>query len=144
MSLSREELLALHASLCDKGREIMRRKNQDYTAGGGCFDNFRHAEVFGVPGETGLLIRVMDKLMRMKSFITNGTLAVKSESVEDAVVDVINYMVLLAGMIQERKLAPVEDPPHREWLAAIATHWSPGLAVEIEERMAALAGQQNG
>ena len=103
--MSRTQLLALHGILCAKGQEIMSAKNQDYTAGGGCFDNFRNAEVLGVPGELGLLIRVMDKLMRMKSFIVNGTLAVQSESVEDAIIDVINYMVLLAGMIKEKEWA---------------------------------------
>lgn len=81
----------------------MRAKNQDYTAGGGPFSNFRHAEALGVAAELGLLIRVMDKLMRMHTFIRNGTLTVKGESVEDAILDVINYMVLLAGMVEEKR-----------------------------------------
>lgn len=98
-----EELLELHRYLCGKGKEIMTNKNHDYTAGGGVFDNFRHAEIFGVPGELGLLMRVMDKLMRLKSFIVLGKLAVEGEPAEDAIVDIINYMVLLAGMLDEKK-----------------------------------------
>lgn len=106
---TREELLALHEELCDRGRRIMQAKNQDYTAGGGVFDNFKNSEVFGVPGELGLLLRVMDKLMRLKSFLVNGILVVKGEGVEDAIIDVINYMVMLDGMIKARR--GMTNPP---------------------------------
>lgn len=101
--MTRERLFALHAELCNKALHIVRAKNQDYTSGGSPFVNFKNAEVFGVPGELGLLIRVMDKLMRIQSFIHNGTLAVKGEPVEDAILDVMNYMILLAGMIEEKR-----------------------------------------
>lgn len=101
--MPRERLLALHKELCSKALALMEWKNTDYTAGGGVFDNFNNAAVFGVSREQGLLIRVMDKLMRVKSFIRNGTLALKNEAVEDSILDVINYMVLLAGMIEENK-----------------------------------------
>jgi hypothetical protein len=46
----------------------------------------------------------MDKFQRIRAFVTTGTLAVKDESVQDAVRDVINYMILLAGLIDERRL----------------------------------------
>lgn len=101
--MSRAQLLALHKELCGKAAALMELKNTDYTAGGGVFENFSNAEIFDVSREQGLLIRVMDKLMRMKSFIRNGTLALKNEAVEDSILDVINYMVLLAGMIEEKK-----------------------------------------
>lgn len=101
--MTRERLFALHTELCDKALSIMRAKNLDYTAGGNPFVNFKNAEVLGVPGELGLLIRVMDKMMRIQSFIRNGALAVKSEPVEDAIIDIMNYMILLAGMIEEKR-----------------------------------------
>jgi hypothetical protein len=37
----------------------------------------------------------------MKAYIDRGELSVKNESVEDAIDDVINYMILLKGMLQE-------------------------------------------
>lgn len=101
--MTRERLFALHTELCGKGLEIMRAKNHDYTAGGSLFSNFRASERRGVPGEMGLLLRVDDKLSRIQTFIQQGTLLVKGEGVEDAIVDVINYMVLLAGMIEEKQ-----------------------------------------
>jgi hypothetical protein len=78
-------------------------KNRDYRgAGDDPFANFRGSEFLGVDPILGILMRCMDKFQRIRSFANTGTLAVKSESFEDAVVDVINYMVLAAGMAQER------------------------------------------
>jgi hypothetical protein len=78
-------------------------KNRDYRgAGDDPFANFRGSEFLGVDPLLGILMRCMDKFQRIRSFATTGTLAVKSESFEDAVVDVINYMVLAAGMAKER------------------------------------------
>ena len=101
MKLTQTELLELHDALSETARDIMRAKNTDYTAGGGVFANFDLSEQLGIPRELGLLLRVQDKLQRLRSFIDSGTLAVKDESATDAVLDIINYMILLAGMIKE-------------------------------------------
>lgn len=102
--MTREELLVLHSETCANARSIMEAKNKDYTSGAtDPFSNFKASEIFEVPGELGLLVRVLDKLKRINSFIKNGTLAVKDEPVDDAIRDVINYMVLLNGMIKDKK-----------------------------------------
>ncbi len=109
--MNRAELFELHKSLCDKGLEIMRAKNQDYAgkSGDSPFQNFERSEVLGIPRELGLLVRVMDKICRIKSFIEAGTLAVKGEPVDDAILDIINYMVLLNGMIEETRIKKLQD-----------------------------------
>ena len=82
----------------------MEAKNQDYAGDGSDpFANFRACEIFGVPAEIGILTRSIDKFKRIESFVNTGTLAVKSESVDDAIEDVINYMILLKGIIKERQ-----------------------------------------
>lgn len=97
------ELLALHESTCAAARDIMRAKNHDYTDGSvDPFANFRTSEILGVPGEVGILIRSLDKFKRIQTFVNKGTLLVKGESVDDAIQDVINYMILLKGMIASR------------------------------------------
>lgn len=105
MKFTKDDLIKLHTTLCAQGCWLMQKKNDDYTAGGTPFANFNYSEVFGVQREIGLLIRVMDKQMRILSFLRKGVLKVKDESVEDSIVDCINYMVLLAGMIEERRLS---------------------------------------
>ncbi len=103
-NLSIDEVLTLHETLCAKGRAIMRAKSNDYCDGhADPFSNFTASEVLGVPGEIGILIRGLDKFKRIQTFINKGTLEVKGESVEDALIDIINYTCLLAGLIESRK-----------------------------------------
>jgi hypothetical protein len=105
--LTPDQLLDLHRVLCGRAQTIMVAKNRDYRgAGDDPFANFRGSEFLGVDPILGILMRCMDKFQRIRSFATTGTLAVKSESFEDAVVDVINYMVLAAGMAKEREALP--------------------------------------
>lgn len=83
--------------------EIMRQKNHDYTSGSSDpLANFRASEALGVPAGIGILIRSMDKFKRIQTFIEQDTLAVKGESVKDAIQDVINYMHLLNFLISEK------------------------------------------
>lgn len=53
--------------------------------------------------ESGMLVRLTDKMSRLSSFAESGKLAVENESFEDTVVDVINYMVLFYAYIKDKK-----------------------------------------
>lgn len=90
--------------LLSKCVDLAQRKNADYTgASDDAFANFRNSEVVGVSVEKGMLVRLMDKISRVKSFIDKGELMVKDESVEDTIMDIINYACLLGGYINETK-----------------------------------------
>ncbi len=100
-----DELLKLHEETCNGARDIMRAKNADYTAGSSDpFANFRASEAVGVPGVLSILVRSLDKFQRIRSFVVRGKLEVKDESVDDAIQDVVNYMILAQGMLRESKL----------------------------------------
>ena len=102
-----DQLLTLHETTCQEARDIMRAKNHDYTAGSGDpFANFRASESLGVPGVVSILVRSIDKFQRIRSFVERGELKVKGESVDDAIRDVVNYMILARGMIQDAVDAP--------------------------------------
>lgn len=73
----------------------MKSKNIDYAAADDPYRNFRRH------GLLGMLVRMDDKMSRLQSFIENGTLAVKDESVEDCLIDLVNYAVLFAGYIKD-------------------------------------------
>jgi hypothetical protein len=94
-----EALLMLHEHLGKEGRKIMAIKNSDYGALGG--DPFRNFQAFGA---FGILIRLSDKLARLRTFIEKAQqgqeLAVKDEKWEDTLIDAINYLVLLDGFIR--------------------------------------------
>lgn len=95
------ELLKLHERLCASGRELMRRKNTDYGANNDAFANFRMASLLRLDPAQGVLLRMQDKMARLVSFLEKGQLAVTEESWSDSIVDLINYSVILAGLLGE-------------------------------------------
>ena len=83
----------------------MLKKNSDYTGGktsNDVFANFRTSELLDVDPITGIMIRVLDKVQRIRSFVNDGELKVENESVYDACEDIINYMILVKAMFIEK------------------------------------------
>lgn len=99
-SLTREKLLHIHKEMCQRSRVILAVKNQDYAQQHDPLKNFKAADFLEVDPGIGLLLRVMDKVSRLHSYWQSGEL--KAESVDDAELDVINYMVLHRGLRYER------------------------------------------
>lgn len=105
--MTRDDLMKIHEELCLKGRELMDKKNRDYAGRGGTepFANFTRVESMGICStESGMLVRLTDKMSRLSSFAESGKLAVENESFEDTIVDVINYMVLFYAYIKNKKI----------------------------------------
>jgi hypothetical protein len=93
-----------HMELTNKARKLMANKNHDYRGGSGDpYANFRSAPQLGITPVQGILLRMNDKMMRVKTFDEKGELQVKDEGLEDALIDIINYAVLIGGLIQEEK-----------------------------------------
>jgi Nucleotide modification associated domain 1 len=109
--MTKAEYLDFHASCMTKMMETTKKKNSDYT--GGSDDPFANFTQIGtliqLPSvvEVGFLTRMSDKFSRIGSFITKGTLLVADESVEDTLIDLANYCILLAGYLRSKKVAPM-------------------------------------
>jgi hypothetical protein len=104
--MNREELLKTHETLCDKSRSLMRKKNADYAGHQGVepFANFTRVESMGIcKTESGMLVRMTDKMSRLSSFMEAGKFEVKDESLEDTILDMINYSVLLYAYVTDKK-----------------------------------------
>jgi len=97
--MNRTALLKLHNDLATEARELMRRKNHDYSGGKNIespFLNFTRVESMGITStEKGFLVRLIDKISRLSTFCEGGTFEVDEESLRDTVLDVINYSILL-------------------------------------------------
>ena len=103
--LTRDELLRFHDKLCKEGRDLMNLKNRDYAGNHGTepFANFTRCEAMGICNtEQGFMVRITDKMSRLSSFLDSGKMHVQDESFKDTVIDVINYMVLLAAYTKEK------------------------------------------
>lgn len=103
--MTKEAYLKFHRECCDRMVEITAKKNADYTGGYPCpFGNFTEVERTGTcETEVGFLVRMSDKFSRIRSFVKIGTLKVKDETVEDTLLDLANYCVLMAGYIRSKK-----------------------------------------
>lgn len=84
-----EELLVFHRKLTEEAHDIMGVKNSDYA--GLDPDPFRAFRMFG---RLGILIRMNDKLARLRTFIERGDFNVQDEGVRDTIRDLINYSVI--------------------------------------------------
>lgn len=106
--MNKPEYMEFHKQFCDDMIEITKKKNADYAGSGDDpFANFRQIghlvqtkdmDVVAI----GFLTRMSDKFSRIGSFISNGELMVKDESVEDTLKDIANYAALFAGYLRDR------------------------------------------
>lgn len=105
--MTKQEYFDFHDDFCRKMIEITRAKNADYTGeSADPFANFSRVEALGICStETGFLTRMTDKFSRISAFVAQGVLQVKDESIEDTLMDLANYSILLAGYIKSRKSA---------------------------------------
>jgi hypothetical protein len=109
--VNKEQYFKFHRECIESMHAITKAKNADYTgATEDPFANFGRVELLGICStEQGFLTRMTDKLCRLTSFVQQGTLQVKDESVTDTLLDLANYCILMAGYIQSKK-GPPENP----------------------------------
>ena len=87
-------------------KDTLRRKSSDYTGGEGSqdpFANFKATQVLDVDPVIGVMVRIMDKIQRVRSFVNDGELKVSNESVYDAFDDMIGYTILAKAMVKEKR-----------------------------------------
>ena len=98
----------------------MLKKNNDYTGGKKATDifaNFNSSKILDIHPVQGLLLRVIDKVQRIRSFTNDKELSVPNETVEDACDDIVNYAILAKAMrLDERakKLPTGEEEARAE------------------------------
>jgi hypothetical protein len=94
---NRDALEATHKSLSSNALSLMMKKNQDYACESDLFRNFRYF------GPLGVLVRLSDKLSRLRTFEERDTFSVTDESLRDTIEDAINYLVIYYCMKTEAK-----------------------------------------
>lgn len=80
------------------------KKQQDYGTNEDPFANVRASEEFGVPAWQGCLIRMNDKVSRLKTFCKKGTLS--NEGVEDSLRDLAVYSLIALVLFREGAASP--------------------------------------
>lgn len=101
------DLLNLHKQTCDKCYGIVQKKNNDYSGGATSKDaltNFKMSTSLGLHPVMGLLLRIQDKMMRIKTFVSDGALKVSDETIDDAFEDMINYAILGKALLMDERI----------------------------------------
>lgn len=107
-----EDLLEFHLAFCHRAYLLCAKKNHDYAGAHGLspYRNFESIEALGIAStESGLLIRMTDKINRLVTFVNDGKLAMENETAIDALLDIVNYSVILAAYMRVRRLREVAD-----------------------------------
>lgn len=109
--MTKEQLIKLFEDHTTSMVETMKKKNKDYSGADiDPFHNFKAVERAGVATtEQGFYTRMTDKMMRLASFIKNGTLAVEDEKVADTLLDLANYSVLFACYLHDKNAKIATD-----------------------------------
>jgi len=104
--MTKQEYFDFQKEFFEKGMEITKAKNADYTGGNpDPFANFKRTQWV----EIGFLTRMGDKFSRIESFIANGRLEITNESAVDSLLDLANYCSLMAGYLKS-----IEQPKKAE------------------------------
>lgn len=104
--MNQQEFLNYHREVIEEMHDVCQKKNSDYCGGKSntdAFANFRLVEVFNVTSaEAGIFTRLLDKMSRIASYLTQGKLEVVNESVMDTLIDAANYCILLAAYLKSK------------------------------------------
>ena len=96
-----QERKELFDSIITKAQDIMFAKAHDYNVAEDVNANFKAYKLIGVSPTDGVLARLVDKICRLSS-ISRKEAMVKDESVEDTIVDIINYSIILAHIMKDK------------------------------------------
>lgn len=90
------DIFQLHGEMCAKALTLMRGKNRDYAGAEDGLKNYTQAaQVAGITLQQVLVSRMADKMARLGNVSMNGN--VTEETVEDTLLDLINFCVLIAA-----------------------------------------------
>ena len=82
----------------DEAMKLINSKNEDYGHPNDFYANFRMVEYAGLPTWVGVHVRMLDKISRLngfvRRFIETGEVSAQHESIEDTLLDAINYSAI--------------------------------------------------
>ena len=100
----KEYITFLETSFADM-LETAKQKSSDYAGySDSVFANFEMVGLCGIASvEQGFLTRMMDKISRINSFVKHGILLVDDEKIDDTLLDLASYSLLLSAYIKSKK-----------------------------------------
>ena len=100
--------------IVQKMLEVHKAKNNDYSPEGQ-FGNFAESERVGVPDWKGAFIRLQDKYTRCCNLIYGKEAQVKDEALEDTLLDLANYAVIVLVLRKQVEAQEQENEHCNRW-----------------------------
>jgi hypothetical protein len=103
--MNSEQYLEYLSQMCDKMKVMAAQKCHDYAGfSDSAFSNFEVVEKCDIASvEQGFLTRMMDKVSRINSFLKQGICKVENEKIEDTLLDLASYSILMSAYIKSKK-----------------------------------------
>lgn len=99
-----------YLALLDKMKDLHQRKNAGYSGDDpDPWLNFRQCEDFGISAEQGVITRMSDKWSRFRSLWRKPEHDQVGEAIEDTLMDLAAYSLVLICLLEERKQQPKTD-----------------------------------
>lgn len=100
--VSINELMELFDTFTKSNKDILNKKGNDYSGNIDRLRNFKASDIVKVKPESGILVRILDKITRLSELLEHSSM-VKSESIEDTISDMSNYVFLLYAIVKSKE-----------------------------------------
>lgn len=100
--MNRSQFRAHIANTFQKGLALIDKKNADYAGEDDPFANFNNASIAHVSVPQAILVRISDKMSRIGNLLVRPAV-VLDESLEDTIIDAINYLAILLAWLESQK-----------------------------------------
>jgi len=87
----------------DRMTSIHKKKDADYSGDNSSLGNFRESEKLGIPAWVGAFVRLQDKYARACNLIRSSVAVVEDETLEDTLIDLANYAVIVLCLLKEER-----------------------------------------
>lgn len=101
--MNQEQFYASIQKTFTDGLGLIKVKNADYANSTNPFRNFESANIAGLEVDRAILVRVLDKLARVSNLLSKDP-AVVEETVNDTILDAINYLAIMKTYIEGIKV----------------------------------------
>jgi hypothetical protein len=95
-----QEYLELKQKLFKKSDEISILKSKSYSnIADDPFKNVKMSSLIHVKPAKGILIRLLDKISRIDTYVDGNGIDLKDEKFEDCIIDAINYLTMIYAIV---------------------------------------------
>jgi hypothetical protein len=104
--MNRTEFMGRFQNALDDALDIVNKKNADYASDSEPFANFIFAaNLAGVSVPRGMLVRMGDKISRLRTLLDGEAPKVSEERLRDTLIDLANYALIMAVWLDQNPSA---------------------------------------